>query len=287
MGIFTMQPLASSLSAAGRREPAGARRSTSTRSPCGSTRTWRPAGNVCGATGRSQRTKRPFAALRGAPSPVRAGRGLRRARCRRRRAGSGRRASSAARCAVSVSSSRARARCARLRSERRKHSRHGRAAALGTRLAQVTSCPPGGRKDDRRARAALADLRVDRGGTSLRSAAAARPTQPASPPRPTSGVDGCRCRRASSRRWMRRSAGRPASTAARQESRRRLPLARAHGDRPRAARHAPPAQRLEGMAEVVKTAARGRAALGAPRRRARPPLRRLQGGDLPARPARP
>ena len=50
----------------------------------------------------------------------------------------------------------------------------------------------------------------------------------------------------------------------------------------------PPEQRLEGMAEVVKTGApRRRAALRAARPRARPPLRRLQGGRLPPRPARP
>ena len=87
------------------------------------------------------------------------------------------------------------------------------------------------------------------------------------------------------RRDRRQDRDRPAAG---EEPRRRVPLARADDRRPGPPRDAAAGAAPRGHGRSGEDrAARERAALGAARRRARPPLRRLQGRRLPPRPPRP
>ena len=158
---------------------------------------------------------------------------------------------------------------ARHRRARRRDLRRGRPArARRARSRRSHELPPGEQAKTRRvAGAALARARArPRRARSSRSAAAARPTSPGSSPRRISaGRLGRRAddaRRPGRRGDRRQDGDRPPG---REEPRRRLPLAGADGDRPRAARDAARARSgANGLAEVVEDGpARGRAALGA------------------------
>ena len=232
---------------------------TSMRSPSGSTWTSTRAGSAFAApTGRSRRTKPSSGGSSTERRPLYAQRPTRSCAtpttsCSPPPACS----SSAARCVVSASSCPATASVA-LVSDPNVAGIHGMDAqlALGPRLAQVHELPPA-----RRRRRSPRSTGSGRGcgstaaARSSRSAAAARPTPPASPRRPISAAcRGFRCRRASSRRSTRRSAARRASTSPQGKN-----LvgafhwpARTIID-PALLETLPPAQRLEGLAEVVKT----------------------------------
>ena len=136
---------------------------------------------------------------------------------------------------------------------------HGATAqlALGPRLAETHELPSG---EEAKTLAAVStgsgrNCASTAAARSSRSEAAARPTPPASPPRRTSAASrGFPCRRASSRRSTRRSAARRRSTSrrARTSSAPSTGPSRTVID-PALLETLPEAQRLEGMAEVVKT----------------------------------
>ena len=141
-----------------------------------------------------------------------------------------------------------------------------------------TRCPPARRR--RRLASSSgsgASCASTAAGRSSRSAAAARPISPASPRRPISAASpGCPCRRRSSARSTRRSAARRRSTFPRA----RTSSAPSTGRRatvidPALLETLPSVSGGTGMAEVVKTGLLAASRLDA--RRARPPLRRLQG----------
>ncbi len=190
--------------------------------------------------------------------------------------------SSAARCSGSASSSPATAPVA-LVSDPHVAGIHGMDAqlALGARLAETHELPPG---EEAKTLAALdrlwQELRLDRSGTIVALGGGcttdAAGFAAAAYLRGVAWVPGADEPRRPGRRGDRRQDGdRPAAG---QEPRRRLPLAGADGDRPGAARDAARAAAARGHGRGREDrAARRRAALGAAGRRARPPLRRLQG----------
>ena len=164
--------------------------------------------------------------------------------------------------------------------------------ALGTRLAETHELPPGEEaKTPAGARPALAGAapRPARHDRRARRRLHHRRRRLSPPPRTCVASPGSPSRRASSPRSTRRSAARRRSTCPQgknlvgafhwpvQTVIDPALLCDAAGDA---------AARRDGRGREDRPA-RGRAALGAARRRARPPLRRVQGRGLPARPARP